>query len=183
MNHFIFLFLFIFLIASISAICNENQVDINTAPINELERLIGIGPVKAQAIIDARSFNTIDDLIKVSGIGEITLNNIKNQGLACVAEESNKEEFNENQEELDNNEVTASANTKVSLQNANKTIEKGILPMEFDTINLNPKDIKSEEGFGVLNKKDYALYGFIAFSIFIGTLFIANRKKHKNEFR
>jgi competence protein ComEA len=46
-----------------------------------LESLNGIGPVKAKAIIDYRSkngaFKTVDDLKKVSGIGDKTLEKLK----------------------------------------------------------------------------------------------------------
>lgn len=59
-------------------------IDINTAPSEELEKIIGIGPVLAQRTIEARPFNSLDDLIKVKGIGEITLQKIKDQGLAWV---------------------------------------------------------------------------------------------------
>ena len=52
--------------------------------MEELDALSGIGLVKAQAIIDTRPFSSIDDLINVNGIGEVTLNNIKLQGLACI---------------------------------------------------------------------------------------------------
>ena len=79
----------IFLLPNISAICNESQININTASLEELDALSGIGPVKAQAIIDTRPFNSVDDLINVNGIGEVTLNNIKLQGLACVSDEIN----------------------------------------------------------------------------------------------
>jgi len=57
-----------------------NKVEINTASPEQLERLTGIGPIKAQAIIDARPFSSVDDLLGVKGIGEKTLQKIKNQG-------------------------------------------------------------------------------------------------------
>ena len=84
----ILILFFIFLLPNISAACNESQININAASLEELDALSGIGPVKAQAIIDTRPFSSIDDLINVNGIGEITLNNIKLQGLACISGET-----------------------------------------------------------------------------------------------
>jgi len=68
-----------------------SSIDINTAPLEELEEIIGIGPVSAQRIIEARPFDSLDDLIKVKGIGEITLQKIKDQGLAWVGPQEKPE--------------------------------------------------------------------------------------------
>jgi len=52
-------------------------VNINTASKQELEALPGIGPSKAQAIIDGRPYNAAEDIMKVKGIKQGTFNKIK----------------------------------------------------------------------------------------------------------
>ncbi len=56
-------------------------VNINTASVAELMTLKGIGEVKAQAIVDHRqqrgSFSVIEDIMKVTGIGTGTFDDIK----------------------------------------------------------------------------------------------------------
>ena len=58
------------------------KISLNCAEVWLLKALPGIGDVKAQAIVEYRSkhgaFSRIEDLLKVSGISEATLNNIKN---------------------------------------------------------------------------------------------------------
>jgi len=60
---------------------SSQKIDINRAELWLLEALPGIGGVLAQRIVDYRSqngpFRTIEDLLKVSGIGEGTLEKIK----------------------------------------------------------------------------------------------------------
>jgi len=99
MKRIILILLFIFLISGISASCNEGQIDINSALAGELTGIDYIGPVKAQEIINSRPFESIDDLIEVKGIGNWTLDKIKDQGLACVNGQEEDEEIPEELEE------------------------------------------------------------------------------------
>lgn len=207
-NKIIFLILGIFLIVipGISAICESGQIDINTASLEELDELWGIGPVKAQAIIDTRPFNSLDDLMNVNGIGEVTLNNIKSQGLACVVGEnsggSNSPPL-QIQNETENNKVNltyddTSSNEKENLSteinqptdnpddsqetNNNKKIVEET-KIDKEAIVLDPKDIKGEESKEKSNKNRYITYGLIGFSVLLSILFLLKKRPRKNEFK
>ena len=53
------------------------MVHLNSATQAELEALPGIGPAKAQAIMGGRPYASVDALLEVSGIGEKTLEQIR----------------------------------------------------------------------------------------------------------
>lgn len=166
----------------IPASCSENQIDINSASLEELDELYGIGPVKSQSIIDTRPFDCVDDLIDVYGIGETTLDKIKQQGLACVEDEEEKEEDEkESDNELDIDEEKESSEQASEIKSSNK---REINTLELETIVLNSKDIKRENNNENLDINNYSIYGFITFCILLVFLFIIkeNRRK-KNEFR
>lgn len=59
----------------------QGKVNINTATVDQLSTLPGIGPSKAKAIVEYRqkhgSFEQVEDLLNVTGIGEKTLEQIR----------------------------------------------------------------------------------------------------------
>ena len=173
---FILLLILLFNLNYVSALCEENQIDINTATVEELDKIIWVGSATAQNIINSRPFSSLDDLLKVTYIGEKKLEDIKSQGLACVngETESEVEEIEEKEQVVKANE--AYAEPIVAEISSPKDIE-------LETINLNPKVIKSGDDMENPNKNNYAIYGFIFFSVLLGVLFIVRKNRYKkNEF-
>lgn len=65
----------------------ENRcININIASTAELEQIAGIGETYAKEIIRLRPFDTVEDLADIKGIGQATVDAIKEQNLACVEE-------------------------------------------------------------------------------------------------
>jgi hypothetical protein len=184
----ILIFVGILFLQTISAECEEGQIDINIATIESLDEITYVGPATAEKIVDARPFDSVDDLISVSGIGEVKLQAIKDQGFACVKDSAGNDEsappevpqypqghksieLGGNEEDTEEDEVL----------DGPQVIQPPIV-MEVETIDLT-KDIKTDEDSEILDKSGYALYGFVGFCVLIGSLFVLRRKRfNKNEF-
>ncbi len=180
------LFVLLFVISSVSAMCNETQVDINSASLEELMKITGLGGkgIIAGRVIENRSFSSVNDLSRVSGIGNITLEKIKFQGLACVGEQTNSEQItNEEPQEQENS--TPEINETIIPPIDDEPAEE-YFPENFTMpkITMNSQSIKTIENEQKNSKINFAVYGLAGFCFLLATLFAIKKfKKNKNEFR
>lgn len=101
MNKIFLIFCCGFLLLPIFVFATD-KIDINTATLEQLDLITGIGPKYAQAIIDGRPYSSVDDLLRVKGIGEKTLQKIKEQGLACISCSQEMQEISNSQLPISN---------------------------------------------------------------------------------
>jgi len=180
------LVLILLLSGMVFAGCEGGKVDINSASASELDKIIWVGPATAEKIIGARPFESVDGLLNVNGIGEVKLQEIKDQGIACVGN-SNEEEVQEEdippKEEFQSEENDQETSVVTPSEEEEEIKSSELITLQ--TINLNPQDIKSEESSKSLGR-NYAFYGLIGFSVVLGLLFgfrVLRKKKYENEFR
>jgi DNA uptake protein ComE-like DNA-binding protein len=64
--------------------CSGGRIDVNSAGTHELERIVHIGPARAEQVEELRPFTNLRDLTRVPGIGEKRLTEIVEQNVACV---------------------------------------------------------------------------------------------------
>ena len=181
MKRFALLLTLVLFLTNISALCEEGQIDINSASAKELDKIIWVGNATAEKIIVNRPFSSVDELTKVSGIGDIKLADIKSQGLACV---SGDEKNNDIKVDIEINANKSQVNKTTALESSNNFSSPK--ETELEAINLNPKAIKSAENSEVSGKRSYGIYGLFAFGILLGLLFLiknlVKKNRYKNEF-
>lgn len=191
----------LFFVKSVFALCEEDQININTALEEDLTKIIHVGPARASQIAELRPFNSVDELTKVNGLGESRLADIKIQGLACVETENpennskNGIEDNKKNNSKENKIMgNTTSNEKDLVQNTGN--EKNLVSdtdseKKINTIQLNSPNQESGEGKDInkANKfylgENFPLFVFAAFCVLIAGLFMARRvnRKMKNEFR
>lgn len=62
----------------------DECIDLNEASKEELMQITQIGQVRAEQLINLRPFTSVNELTKIKGIGDSRLEEIKQQGKACV---------------------------------------------------------------------------------------------------
>ncbi len=90
----------------------KEKIEINSASLDELQKITGIGEVYAERIIEERPFCDISEITNVRGIGEARLEAIKEEGLAFIKplegcfedSKESKEEDDEKEEESEDEE-------------------------------------------------------------------------------
>ncbi|MFH1462733.1 MAG: lamin tail domain-containing protein [bacterium] len=60
------------------------KIDINTASLEDLVKIVHIGEARAKELISLRPFSSLDELTRIKGLGELRLKDIKEQGLASI---------------------------------------------------------------------------------------------------
>ena len=132
-----------------SDIEKDKKIDINTATIPELDRLPGIGPVKAKSIVDYRKriggFNNLEQLKDVRGIGDKTFDAIKDSIYIKQTETpSEKQEFKKApipfQAPLEITKYPEFENLMTPTPKENKIVKE--TDETFEKININTADKK-----------------------------------------
>jgi competence protein ComEA len=107
-------------------------VNVNTATKEQLQSLDGVGPVKAQAIVDYRkkngNFKSLEDVKKVDGIGDATYDKIKKDialtGATTVKSETMKEKVKEKAAETKADFKAAVADTKAAAKDTKEKVKE-----------------------------------------------------------
>ncbi len=158
MRFFVLFLLFFFLFSSVLAV--NQKIDINSAPIEELVKIINIGEARAKEIISLRPFYSIKDLERVKGIGEKTVKAIEEQGIAyvdpslkkdikvAITEEEKEKEINNNLQKEIGGKIDINS---ASLEDLTKIVNIGEARAK-EIISLRPfysiKDLERVKGIG-----------------------------------
>lgn len=161
----------------VSGKCNTGQININSASIEELDKIKWVGESTAKEIINSRPFSSLDELIEIKYITESRLSEIKTEALACVDEAEIEDlEKNETEENLEKQSVVVDLN-EISPINNNQNKEQEI-KNNIIILSSSSKDIKTENDSSNQNKNNFALYGLTIFCILLAFLFFfKNRRK------
>jgi len=94
---------------------NVEKIDINSAPLEDLVKIIHIGEVRAKELISLRPFSSLDDIDRIKGISKTRVEDIKKQGLAWVEIEEQIETGKEAENDLKEKETKEKIEEKKKL--------------------------------------------------------------------
>jgi|GEM_PF-3077298 len=80
------------------------EVEINSAKKEKLTEIVHIGEKRAESIVEKRPFCNIEELTKISGIGDKTLSDIKEEGIAFVDPPEDCADDHDDEEDEDEDE-------------------------------------------------------------------------------
>lgn len=143
-KNFVVFVVFILLIGFSSA-C----IDINSANSEELQEIKGIGPVYAERIIEMRPFENLDRLVDVKGIGEKTLQKIKEQEIVC----EDFDDFEDEEKFVENKEVEEKEEKVENIEDENEEKDDKIEDRESKEEEDDEKENKSMAGKKSIDKK------------------------------
>ena len=124
---------------------SKKNIDINNSTKEELKSLSGIGSAYAENIIEKRPFCSPEDLLEVSGIGEKTLNNIKDQEIAEInCDQEVEMETLKAENENDNQELKEEIK-RLEKEIENTLDEKENLKDEIDNLERQIDDLENEK--------------------------------------
>lgn len=130
MQKILFAFLCLIIGSIFCFVYGAELVDVNTASLTQLDSLVGIGLTLGQKIIDNRPYNSIDDLLKVQGIGPKNLEKIKQQGIACVhCQKPLTSASTENIETTNNEKQTSNNETPTTSHTTDSSVKSSPLPI------------------------------------------------------
>jgi len=97
------------------------KVEINSASEETLEHITGIGTTYARRIKENRPFCSLGELERVKGIGEVTIRNIKEEGIAYVkppesCDEKEEDERSEEEESKEPEKIEINSASREELQ-------------------------------------------------------------------
>jgi competence ComEA-like helix-hairpin-helix protein len=121
-------------------------VDINTASLDELASIPGIGPAIAARILSRRPYQTVDELTSIPGIGETALNKIRHYLIPLSSENGQSASHEDHLDEAQDDEpplesqlyetevIALPAPGQVELLDTNKTTEEDQGEQSLETV-------------------------------------------------